>query len=49
MTEHGSISEPQTTTKADAKVKEGLEFLKKFYDERATLHKEMVATRNGKS
>ena len=35
-------------THADAKVKEGLAFLKKFYDERATLHKERIATRNGR-
>ena len=33
--------------KADSKVKEGLNFLKKFYDERATIHNERIETRNG--
>ena len=33
--------------KADSKVKEGLNFLKKFYDERATIHNERMETRNG--
>ena len=35
-------------SKADIKVKEGLAFLKKFYDERATIHNERIETRNGR-
>ena len=33
---------------ADSRVKEGLAFLKKFYDERATIHNERIETRDGK-